>query len=195
MILSNAEIHKAIDEGRLVIEPEPLPRRPTIGQICPYNTHTVDLKLYSQIFVPEGGKFDINLNNPGSITEVIEQHSKKLTLSKEQPFHLDKGDFILARTVERIFLPIQKGDINLAARIEGKSSRSRFGLIIHCTAPTIHPGFDGTLALEIANLGPATFILNPEMYIAQLIIEEVRGEIITNPSEFQGQTTPSGLKA
>jgi dCTP deaminase len=192
MILSNTEIHKAIDEKRLVITPEPLPRTPMVGQACPYDTHTVDLKLHHEILVPSGGKFCIDLSNPGSITDVIRQHSRMLTLSKECPFLLEPYSFILARTLETISLPIQKGGTTLAARIEGKSSRARFGLIVHCTAPTIHPDFSGTLALEVVNLGPATFILKPEMYIAQLIIEEVRGTVITNPSGFQGQVTPAG---
>ena len=52
MILSNLEIHKALDTGKLVIKPEPLPRKPTIGQDCPYDTHTVDLKLGNMTICP-----------------------------------------------------------------------------------------------------------------------------------------------
>lgn len=195
MILSNSEIHRAIDEKRLIIDPEPLPRVPTVGRDCPYDAHTVDLRLHCDVFKPETGKFDIDLGNPGPIAEVIKKNSKKYTLNHSQPFHLHCNEFILGQTIERICLPIQDGGVTLAARIEGKSSRARFGLIVHCTAPTIHPGWDGPITLEIANLGPATFILRPEMYIAQLIFEEVRGKINPNPSDFQGQIDPSGRKS
>lgn len=193
MILSNCEIHKAIDEGKLVIDPEPLPRRPTLGEIfCPYNTHSVDLKLHEQIRVPESGSFTIDLTRPGSLAEQITKNSEEHILREKQPYTLEKHEFVLARTLERIELPIVKGPPYLGTRIEGKSSRSRCGLLVHFTAPTVHPGFEGTLTLEIINLGPAAFLLYPKMYIAQLIIKEVKGEITPNPSQFQGQSTPEG---
>ena len=56
MILSNVEIHKALDERRLVIDPEPSPRLPSIGQNCPYDTHSVDLTLGSEIVIPLPGQ-------------------------------------------------------------------------------------------------------------------------------------------
>ncbi len=194
MILSNTEIHKAIDDKRLIITPEPLPRVPTIGKDCPYDTHAVDLKLHDEISVPTTGKYCIDLSNPGSIVDVITDHSRKVTISMEQPFRLEHGQFILARTLEKVSLPIQENEITLAARIEGKSSRARFGLIVHCAAPTVHPGFNGSLTLEVANLGPNTFLLSPEMHIAQLIIEEVKGKITSNPSSFQYQNTATGKR-
>jgi dCTP deaminase len=192
MILSNCEIHKAIDNGRLVISPEPLPRRPSIHQECPYNTHSVDLKLYNEIRVPEPGKYSIDLMNPGSLTDLIIQHSKKYTLTPKQGYQLAPHEFILARTLEVVKFPIQAKPPHLAARIEGKSSRGRIGLIVHCTAPTVHPGFEGSLTLEIVNLGPAPIIMAPNMYIAQLIVEQVDGEIYANPSQYQNQTDPAG---
>lgn len=195
MILSNCEIHKALDSGRLIITPEPQPRVPTIGQECPYGTHSVDLKLHNEILVPESGKFNINLANPGSLADLIARHSEKYLINKRQGFELEPGDFILAQTVECIKLPIIGDSPYLAARIEGKSSRARWGLIVHCTAPTVHPGFEGKLTLEMANLGPATLTLTDQMYIAQLIIEQVEGKIISNPSDFQGQSHPSGAKS
>ena len=56
----------------------------------------------------------------------------------------------------------------------------------------MHPGFRGTLTLEMINLGPAAFTLSPGMAIAQLIVEEVKGLPIENPSQFQGQQNPAG---
>jgi dCTP deaminase len=91
-------------------------------------------------------------------------------------------------------LPISgEPDRSLAARIEGKSSRARLGLLVHFTAPTVHPGFSGTLTLEMINLGPVDIQLFPGMPIAQLIVEEVKGRPdFNNPSQFQGQSTAAG---
>jgi dCTP deaminase len=80
----------------------------------------------------------------------------------------------------------------LAARIEGKSSVARCGLLVHFTAPTVHAGWDGPLALEMINLGNAGFTLKPGMPIAQLILEAVMGDPQANPSQFHGQSSPAG---
>lgn len=193
MILSNQELHKAIDEGRLLIEPEPQPRIPSIGVDCPYDTHSVNLKLGNEILVPKAGKFCIDLTKPGSLPEAIKANSDTYKITSEQPYHLKPHKFILASTLEKITLPMTTERPYLAARIEGKSSRARLGLIVHCTAPTVHPGFSGILTLEMVNFGPIDIILKPRMYIAQLIVEQVLGEIHTNLSQFQNQTSPSGL--
>lgn len=194
MILSNCEIHKAIDEGRLIIKPEPLPRVPTIEQECPYDAHTVNLKLASEIFIPKAGTYSIDLRGNGSLPEFIEKQSEKIQIKDNQPLTLEPHQFVLAKTVEWIELPLRDTPPHLAARIEGKSSRARCGLLIHCTAPIIHPEYAGYLTLEIANLSPATFLLYPNMDIAQLQIEEVKGEIISNLSQFQNQKRASGTK-
>ncbi len=191
MILSNIEIHKAMDSGKLIISPEPEPRFKDVGVECPFSTHAVDLKLHEEIQVPRGGPFCIDLTQEGSVIDLITLHSQTLILTEKQPYRLEPHDFVLARTLEKVALP-KKEQPYLGARIEGKSSRARLGLIVHCTAPTVHPDFEGTLTLEIANLGPATILLVPGMYIAQLIVEEVNGEIVENRSSFQGQTHPSG---
>jgi dCTP deaminase len=192
MILSNLEIQRAIDEGRLVIEPEPLPRRPAEGAYCPYDTHAVDLRLSPEITVPQPGPYHYDVTERGTLSEVIASHSHRYTLTNENPFPRTPHQFILARTLERVELPTDRGAPHLAARIEGHSSRARCGVMVHFAAPTVHPGWAGPLTLEMINLGPMTFILRPGMHIAQLIVEEVRGEIFLNPSEFHDQSTPEG---
>jgi dCTP deaminase len=192
MILSNREIQKALDEKRLVITPEPIPRNRDVGvKYCPYDTHSVDLRLYHEISVPEPGPFVFDLTEEGNLARLMSQVTRKHTLSKQQPYHLKPNEFILARTVEVVELPVPA---KLAARIEGKSSRARCGLLVHFTAPTVHPGWKGPLTLEMINLSPVTFVLKPEMPIAQLIIEQVIGDIAENPSQYQNQTTPEGLR-
>lgn len=105
---------------------------------------------------------------------------------------LERGSFVLGNTCERVALPIIPGRQSLAARIEGKSSFARCGLLVHFTAPTVHAGFDGTLTLEMTNLGVAPIALFPGMAICQLILERVLGEPWARPGQFQGQTTPPG---
>lgn len=192
MILSNTEIHSALNSGRLVIDPEPSPRIPQTGKYCPYDTHSVDLRLHNEIRVPLEGTFIYDLSQEGSLAELIARNSKKITLTDDQPYPLKRGKFVLARTFEKVVLPIH-GARSLAARIEGKSSRARCGVLVHFTAPTVHPGWEGRLTLEMINLGPADFMLRPRMPIAQLIVEEVLGVPIENPSQFQGQNAPEGV--
>ncbi len=67
-------------------------------------------------------------------------------------YALQPNTFILGQTLERVHLPIREGRPCYAARIEGRSSFARVGLIVHFTAPTIHAGFEGTIALEMINL-------------------------------------------
>ena len=194
MLLSNLEIHKALDTGRLVIKPEPLPRTKEKGvKNCPYDTHTVDLRLGNELTIPKPGAYSYDFLAQGNIAELIAQSSKKHTLTEDRPFRLEPNIFVLAQTLETIELPIDKGPPYLAARIEGKSSRARCGLLVHFTAPTVHPEWKGQLTLEIINLGQTPFLLHSGMPIAQLLIEQVAGEIQSNQSQFQGQVTPEGL--
>lgn len=194
MILSNAEIHKALDDKRLIIDPEPRPRYPAVkGEHCPYDTCSVDLTLDDTILVPSVCNITIDLMQAGAVAETIRRNSKPYEISEMTPFRLMPNTFVLANTRERVELPLQaECDMSLAARIEGKSSRARFGLLIHFTAPTVHAGFSGTLTLEMINLSPFPFILTPGMAIAQLIVEQVRGIPKRNDSQFQGQRTPEG---
>lgn len=195
MILSNTELFKALDEGRLVISPEPAPRLPQVGGgHCPFDTHSVDLTLGEEILVPrEGSTMAIDLSQSGSVAETIRGNCAPLKISLAQPYRLLPNTFILANTRESISLPLQpEPNRSLAARIEGKSSRARFGLLVHFTAPTVHPNFKGTLTLEMINLSRWPFLLTPGMPIAQLIVEEVLGIPQRNDSQFQGQNTPAG---
>lgn len=78
----------------------------------------------------------------------------------------------------------------LAARVEGRSSLSRWGVGIHLTAPTIHAGFEGQIRLEMVNHGPVSILLRPEMPICQLVIETTLGTAERAYSgQFSGQTS------
>src|SRR5579872_236127 len=195
MILSNVELYKALDAGRLVISSEPQPRFLPAGTgHCPYDTHSVDLRLGDEISVPQPGTYAYDHTQPARLSEHLTKTAVKYKISAATPFKLEPNQFVLGVTHERIELPIPtSGDVCLAARIEGKSSRARTGLLIHFTAPTVHPGFQGRLVLEMINLGAAPILLTPMMLIAQLIVEEVRGIPRRNDSQFQNQTSPDGV--
>lgn len=190
MILSNIEIQKAIDAGRLVITPDPQPRSSEFPN-CPYDTTAVDLRLSSALSIPRAGPYTYDLRKSGFATFLARNCDHKVI--PEEGYALESGKFVLGMTIERVHLPLLPKGQTLAARIEGKSSLARCGLLVHFTAPTVHAGFDGPLTLEMINLGHVGISLFPGMPIAQLILESVVGDPQANPSQFQGQSTPAGL--
>src|SRR5574340_1300115 len=106
MILSSAELHKALDAGRLIIEPEPLPRVSTVGgPHCPYDTHSVDLRLSPEISIPKSGPFDYDLTRPG-LAAFLSRNSEKHIIRVGHPFQLVSNRFILGMTLETVKLPI-----------------------------------------------------------------------------------------
>jgi dCTP deaminase len=188
MILSNVEIQRAIDEGRLIIDPDPQPRSCQQPN-CPYGTTAVDLHLGNVLSIPRTGPYNFDLRQ-GGIAPFLSRNCRHETI-QEAGYVLAPSMFVLCQTQERIALPIN--DVQtLAARIEGKSSFARCGLLIHFTAPTVHAGWDGPLTMEMINLGPVGINLFPGMSICQLILEPVSGTPEAHPSQFQGQATPAG---
>src|SRR5580704_146865 len=105
MILSNVEIHKALDARRLIIDPEPLPRLPSPGQPCPYDTHSVDLRLGAKLFIPQRGPYSFDLMQP-DFPRFLERKSTVHIIEKDRPFILDPNVFALGMTLERVALPI-----------------------------------------------------------------------------------------
>ncbi len=193
MILSNIGIQEALKNGLLEISPTPSDDQ--------YTTSAVDL------YLGEGFKcWDWKrLSIAGAKTVLnLAEHSFKSTAAAfllDYPPERD-GSYILppysvgafpvlAMTKERIHL---KPELCCAARVEGRSSLARLGLIVHLTAPIIHSGFNAPVTLEMLNHGPFYLQLNPgKTRICQLVIERLEsapfGEIRT---EFQNQTSPAG---
>jgi dCTP deaminase len=101
--------------------------------------------------------------------EVIDLKSKQrkitreVTIRDDEAFIIHPGEFCLGTTVERVELPR-----NIVARVEGKSSLGRLGLIVHATAGFIDPGFRGPITLELSNLMRVPIMLYPGMLVAQL---------------------------
>jgi dCTP deaminase len=196
MILSNVGIQRALDSGDIVIDPEPMPRQTALSNNrCPYDTCSVNLKLDRQIAVPATGKpitFDLRR---GNVADFLAEMYPRKEIDAEGGYALQPRRFILGQTLERVSLPIREGRPSYAARIEGRSSFARVGLLVHFTAPTIHAGFSGTIALEMTNLAEYPITLYPGMEVCQLIIEQVASTPVFNPSEFQNQSAPTGSKS
>ncbi len=191
MILSNTEIAAALTAGHFSIDP----LAAFAPGSAPFNTSAVDLRLSPQLSVPKDEDMPAAIDlAPGKvIAPFLAAHTELKTLTDDQPYVLQRNKFVLGRTVETVAFPLlPSGTIGYAARVEGRSSFARCGILVHFTAPTIHAGFKGTITLEIINLGFAPFLLRPNLPICQLIIEEVQGTPGAAPSQFQGQTTPEG---
>ncbi len=148
-VLSDGTIRRLVEEGRIVIDPW----HPELVQPA-----SVDLKL--------GDTFRVFHNHR---TAAIDLRQPPTNLTEEIPvadgeaFVIHPGEFALGRTEEWVELPD-----DVVARIEGKSSLGRLGLIVHATAGFVDPGFKGTLTLEITNLTRVPIKLYPGLLIAQL---------------------------
>lgn len=189
MILSNTEIVRSLNEGTLKIE--------NLAGIDPahppFNTSAVDLRLGTEINVFNRDQpVSFDLRKPG-IAQFLARNSTTHQISEERPFCLKQGQLVLGQTMEKVAFPINSKRC-LCARVEGKSSLARCGILVHFTAPTIHSGFYGPITLEIINFGPLSFNLYPGMYFCQLIIEEVSGTPCDAPNQFKGQETPAGTR-
>ena len=190
MILSNQAILDAMDQGAFSIAP--IEGRDPSG--APFNASAIDLRLGTEVLIPKKNyPVAIDLRNPG-IAGFLHQISDRFTMNDHQPFTLEKNEFVVTNTLERVSFPIrEEGQQCYSARVEGKSSLARCGILVHFTAPTIHAGFEGPITLEMINMSAHSFLLFPGMYICQLIIEEVRGLPIAAPNQFSGQTGPAGI--
>jgi dCTP deaminase len=110
------------------------------------------------------------------------------TLETGQVFQLEPGAFCLARTAEKVTIPD-----NLVARVEGKSSLGRLGLVVHATAGFCDPGFCGTITLELYNMNPNPLIIAPDLAICQLSFMQMTAPAVRpygHPdlgSHYQGQ--------
>jgi dCTP deaminase len=148
-VLSDGTILRLVEEGRLRIDPwDPALVQPA----------SVDLRLGDSFRVFHNHKAEaIDLRNPPTnLTEEVK-------VSDGEPFVIHPGEFCLGRTAEWVELPN-----DIVARIEGKSSLGRLGLIVHATAGFCDPGWRGTLTLELNNLTRIPIKLYPGILIAQL---------------------------
>lgn len=112
----------------------------------------------------------------------------------EEGVVIHPGEFILGSTLEMLNVPN-----DLVARVEGRSSYGRLGIIVHATAGYVDPGFKGDITLEIQNLGNAPVKLYPEDRVCQVVFETMTSESETpygskKDSKYMGQTGATGSR-
>jgi len=148
--VSPRTIREEIEKGRIVIDPFD----PSSMQPASVDVH-LDKKLL--VFRTWRNPFYIDVKQDTSdLTEAVE-------IPPDKPFYLHPGEFVLASTVESITLPD-----NIVARLEGKSSLGRLGLLIHSTAGYVDPGWSGHLTLELSNVAKLPITIYYGMKIGQI---------------------------
>ena len=181
MILSGDDIHKALAEGRMMIEPAPGKEQ--------IDTTSIDLHMGEPLWI-----WDPKLTRPDSETlkisldeynyrEFSKQHQVEVAKEPSGKYLLQPNRVYLGSTLEKVRFPAGS---KLAGRVEGKSSLARLGFSVHMTAPMIHCGTGlGIITLEMFNHGPFAIEVTPgKTRICQLMLEEVSRE----PEERTGRT-------
>ena len=178
MLLSDKDIRAEIDAGRVVLDPfEPAMVQPS----------SVDVRLdrFFRVFENHRYPYIDPAQEQPELTRLVEPDG-------DESFILHPGEFVLASTYEVVTLPE-----DLAARLEGKSSLGRLGLLTHSTAGFIDPGFSGHVTLELSNVATLPIKLWPGMKIGQLCFfklssaaENPYGSAV-NQSRYQNQRGPT----
>ncbi len=182
MLLSDRDLRKELDDGRLELNPfDPAMIQPS----------SIDVRLDRYFRVFDNTKYthiDPSLQQD-ELTSLVESPDS-------DPFVLHPGEFVLGSTFEAVSLPD-----DLAGRLEGKSSLGRLGLLTHSTAGFIDPGFTGHITLELSNVANLPITLWPGMKIGQLCLFR-----LSSPAEhpygssragsrYQGQRGPTPSRA
>ncbi|OYO18659.1 dCTP deaminase [Enemella dayhoffiae] len=178
MLLSDGDIRARIDAGDIALDPwDPAMVQPS----------SVDVRLDRMFRIFENHRYptiDPALDQP-ELTRLVEPQG-------DEPFILHPGEFALGSTFEVISLPV-----DVAARLEGKSSLGRLGLLTHSTAGFIDPGFSGHVTLELSNMATLPIKLWPGMKIGQLCFFQL-SSAAEHPygsqaygSRYQGQRGPT----
>ena len=178
MILSDRSIREALASGRIEIDPlnddfiQPSSVDLTIDRyFLVFRNHTMPL-------------IDVKKD--------LSELTERVDIPEDGAFILHPGEFVLGATAERIRLPT-----DLVARLEGKSSLGRLGLLIHSTAGFVDAGWDGYLTLELSNIATLPITLYPGMKIGQICFLEMTTEAEVPygsakvGSKYQGQRGPT----
>ncbi len=182
MLLSDRDIQAELTAGRIGLEPS------DAAMIQP---SSVDVRLdrYFRLFDNHKYPFIDPAEDQPELTHLIE-------VDPTEPFVLHPGEFVLGSTYEQVTLPD-----NIAARLEGKSSLGRLGLLTHSTAGFIDPGFSGHVTLELSNVATLPIKLWPGMKIGQLCFFQLSSPA-ENPygtgtyaNRYQGQRGPTASRS
>jgi len=178
VVLSDGDIRAEIEAGRIVLDPYvPEAVQPS----------SVDLHLDNRFRVFRNSRYpyiDVREEQP-ELTELVE-------IRDDEPFILHPGEFVLGSTLERVELPN-----DLVARLEGKSSLGRLGLLIHSTAGYVDPGWEGNLTLELSNVANLPITLYDGMKIGQISFQRLSSPVemaygdARLGSRYRGQRDPT----
>jgi dCTP deaminase len=178
VVLSDRDIRAEIAAGRIVIDPYiPEAVQPS----------SVDLHLDRRFRVFRNSRYPfIDVREPQpELTELVE-------IAGDEPFILHPGEFVLGSTLERVQVPD-----DLVARLEGKSSLGRLGLLIHSTAGYVDPGWEGNLTLELSNVANLPITLYDGMKIGQISFQRLSSPVEIGygdariGSKYRGQRDPT----
>ena len=178
MVLSDRSIRAEIEGGRIVVDPYD----PDLVQ-----PSSIDVRVDRRFRVFHNARYpyiDVRQQMEG-LTELVE-------VEEPEPFILHPGEFVLGQTLEQVTLPD-----DLVARLEGKSSLGRLGLLIHSTAGFVDAGFSGNLTLELSNVANLPITIYHGMPIGQISFMRMDSPV-ENPygsgetgSKYQGQAEPT----
>jgi dCTP deaminase len=178
VIFSDRTIRDAIAQGRIVLEPY---------DAALVQPSSIDLRVGDRFRVFENHRYP--LIDPKSPQDDL---TKEVVATTDDPFILHPGEFVLGSTLETLGL----GD-DIVARLEGKSSLGRIGLLIHSTAGFVDPGFRGHLTLELSNVANLPIAIYPGMKIGQISFYQLT-TAAEHPygsaevgSKYQGQEGPT----
>lgn len=130
-----------------------------------------DLRLNKEFIIFDS--HTVTVIDPRNKKQNINNHSKKIIADPKIGFVVHPGEFMLGSTVEYLKIPN-----NMIARLEGRSSYGRLGLMIHATAGYIDPGFEGQITLEFQNVGKHPIILYPYDRICQVVFETMISDAV-----------------
>lgn len=182
MLLSDRDIRAELDAGRISLDPyEPAMIQPS----------SIDVRLDRYFRLFDNHKYPVidPAEDQPELTRLVES-------APDEPFILHPGEFVLGSTYEAVSLPD-----DVAARLEGKSSLGRLGLLTHSTAGFIDPGFTGHVTLELSNVATLPIKLWPGMKIGQMCFfrlsspsEHPYGSSVYG-SRYQGQRGPTASRS
>lgn len=182
MLLSDRDIRAELAAGRIGLDP-------SADDMIQPSSVDVRIDRYFRLFDNHKYPFIDPAEDQPDLTRLIE-------VDPHEPFILHPGEFVLGATYEQVTLPD-----DIAARLEGKSSLGRLGLVTHSTAGFIDPGFSGHITLELSNMATLPIKLWPGMKIGQLCLfrlsspaEHPYGSGATG-SRYQGQRGPTPSKS
>jgi dCTP deaminase len=183
MVLSDIDIHRYIERGKIRITPELPPEQ--------FGSCSVDFRLGQEFSVFEHSRHPfIDVRDSGAIQGIM----RSIYVKEGEPFILQPREFALAITQETLEL-----DDDVLGRLEGRSSLGRIGIIVHGTAGLFDPGWRGRATLELSNLGIMPVALYPGMRICSFTFEQLSTPV-SMPyykkagNKYAGQMSPLASK-